>query len=102
MLWMANGLDDNFDNEIVATLEQLFQECRMRDMAAEKKEKRELQRALDEQRAPASGGVTTSQSDHDVGSTVTCANGTQKKITAANAKRVSSTIKVKLSRKRRR
>ena len=68
MLWMANGLDDNFDNEIVATLEQLFQECRMRDMAAEKKEKRELQRALDEQRAPASGGVTTSQSDHDVGS----------------------------------
>ena len=46
MLWMANGLDDNFDNEIVAALEQLFQECRMRDMAAEKKEKRELYSVL--------------------------------------------------------
>jgi hypothetical protein len=67
VLWMANGLDDNFDKAIVAALEQLFQargskkECRMRDMVAEKKEKRELQRALDEQRAPAFGGVTASR-----------------------------------------
>jgi hypothetical protein len=34
--WMANGLDDQWDGEVVETLEKLFQQCKMREMAARK------------------------------------------------------------------
>jgi hypothetical protein len=41
--WMANGLDDQWDGEVVETLEKLFQQCKckMREMAARKATQRE-------------------------------------------------------------
>ena len=39
--WIANGLDESWDGEVVETLENLFQLCKMRDMAAFKKRLRE-------------------------------------------------------------
>jgi hypothetical protein len=33
---MANGLDDQWGGEVVETLEQLFQQCKMREMAERK------------------------------------------------------------------
>jgi hypothetical protein len=127
MMWMANGLDDQFDGEIVATLEQLFQECKMRDMAARMKEKRDEQQRIDasKQLGLTSGGVVpnsnpdavigtnldnpdTSQSDHDAQDSTSkshCANGTKRKGTVAATKKVSfdtrQKIKVKRSRWRR-
>jgi hypothetical protein len=38
--WLANGLDDEWDGEVVETLENLFQLCKMREMAETKKEQR--------------------------------------------------------------
>jgi hypothetical protein len=38
---MANGLDDQWDGEVVETLEKLFQQCKMREMAARKATQRE-------------------------------------------------------------
>jgi hypothetical protein len=34
--WMANGLDNQWDGEVVETLEKLFQQCKMREMAERK------------------------------------------------------------------
>jgi hypothetical protein len=38
---MANGLDDQWDGEVVEALEKLFQQCKMREMAARKATQRE-------------------------------------------------------------
>jgi hypothetical protein len=38
---MANGLDDQWDGEVVETLEKLCQQCKMREMAARKATQRE-------------------------------------------------------------
>ena len=102
MNWMANGLDDSFDKEIVTTLETLFQECRMRDMATSMKEKRKQQRLLDEART--SGGVT-SQSDRDVTiptSTKGPRAGTKVKTTSISGNASSNTInKIRVKRRKR-
>ena len=101
MNWMANGLDEKFDDEIVTTLETLFQECRMRDMAAEMKEKREKQRLLDEA-ARTSGGVTP-QSDRDVTgpSAGTTVNNNSTSMTSGAPSNKSNKIRVKRRRRHR-
>jgi hypothetical protein len=38
---MANGLDGQWDGEVVETLENLFQQCKMREMAERKATQRE-------------------------------------------------------------
>jgi hypothetical protein len=38
---MANGLDDQWDGEVVETLENLFQQCKMREVAERKATQRE-------------------------------------------------------------
>jgi hypothetical protein len=39
--WIASGLDENWNGEIVETLENLFQLCKMREMEERKAEQRE-------------------------------------------------------------
>jgi hypothetical protein len=39
--WMAGGLDANWEGEVVETLENLFQMCKMREMTERKKVQRE-------------------------------------------------------------
>ena len=39
--WMAGGLDANWEGEIVETLENLFQMCKMREMTERKEVQRE-------------------------------------------------------------
>jgi len=38
--WIANGLDDDWDGEVVETLQTLFQQCKLREMAEKKKTQR--------------------------------------------------------------
>jgi hypothetical protein len=39
--WMANGLDGQWDGEVVEALEKLFQQCKMREMVERKATQRE-------------------------------------------------------------
>jgi hypothetical protein len=39
--WMANGLGGQWDGEVVETLEKMFQQCKMREMAERKATQRE-------------------------------------------------------------
>ena len=38
--WIANGLDDEWDGEVIETLETLFQQCKLREMAEKKSQQR--------------------------------------------------------------
>jgi hypothetical protein len=47
--WMANGLDDQWDGEVVEALEKIFQQCKMREMAERKAAQREQLKDKDKQ-----------------------------------------------------
>ena len=40
--WIANGLDDDWDGEVIETLKTLFQQCKLREMAEKKNEQRKV------------------------------------------------------------